>query len=620
MSIALPLLALVFAASAFPWLLVLRARFGHLLAVPATAGGALLLLLVVLLLSRALHAGYIATLVAASIIVGVIGGILAARTPGVFRRPGRYAVALWCPALAGAVVWALTAILAQLIPGASRFGWVMNGDALNNLWYAGVIQHSNGLAIGATQNPVPLPAALISVALGTGAPTSASAATLLTHELAALLVTWVVLLAATCISMGVVVASAVDGRRTGTVALASALGSLLPLTWFVSGLTVQWGYFNLSVLLPTLLAGWLVFLTSTRHPVVAFICLTGLATLTLATWTPAVVLPGALALVLLVRNRAAFRGLARSHAIATFLGVAQVVVWIGIVTIPTYLAQGSALEIPGVGFPPTWWGLLVLAALLVCALLLLRGHTSLPITSGATAILVAGAIASAALLYLASDQPDVFGAYYPKKLAWILLVLTGTIALSFAIAIVAERVRTLPRAIIAVVMCLVLLAAAALPIGGWPETLERQPTARILGDHVRHDGEQDVTDILALTNARHPNILWQSGNPDEPVINEYLLVANGGFVRGDRALMTLVASQYFIYRATGRYSDADVSTLCAMIRRVQPMPTVRTASPTLAAQLHATCPTAKATVRIDTSLRGPRPATTGLTWQVDGIE
>jgi hypothetical protein len=620
MSIALPLLALLFAASAFPWLLLLRMRFGHLLAIPATAGGALLLLLVVLLLSRALHLDYIATLVVASVIVGVAGGDLVARTPGAFRRPGRYAVALWCPALAGALVWALTAILAQLIPGASRFGWVMNGDALNNLWYASVTQHSNGLALGATENPVPLPAALISVALGTGSSTSASAASVLSHELAALLVTWVVLLAATCIAMGVVVASAVDRRRTGIVALASALGSLLPLTWFVSGLTVQWGYFNLNVLLPVLLASWLVFLASRRHPIAAFVCLTGLATLTLATWTPAVLVPGALGLVVLVRNRAEFRGLAGPQAIVTFLGIAQVVCWVGFATIPTYLAQGSALEIPGVGFPPTWWGLLLIAVLLVAALLLLRGHTPLPITSGVTAVLAAGAVASAALLYFASDQPDVFGSYYPKKLAWVLLVLIGTIALSFTIAVVIARVRSLPRTITAAVMCVVLLAAAALPIGGWPETLQRQPIARILGDHVRHNGEQDVTDILALTNAGHPNILWQSGDPDEPIINEYLLAANGGFVRGNRTLINLVASQYFSYRATGRYSDSDVSTLCSMIRRVHPMPTVRTASTTLSARLQAACPSAKAIVRIDTSLRGPGPATTGATWQVDGIE
>jgi len=620
MSVALPLLALLFAVSAFPWLLVLRARFGHLLAIPATAGGALLLLLVVLLVSRAVNANYVAALAIVSGITGAIGGALAARTPGVFRRPGRYAVALWCPALLGALVWGLTATMAQVVPGASRFGWVMNGDGLNNLWFASVIERTNGLALGADENPVPLPASLISVVLGTGTSESTSAAALLSHQLTALLVTWVVLLAATCVSMGVVIASAIERRRTGAVALASALGSLLPLTWFVSGLTVQWGYFNANVLLPVMLASWLVYLTSQRHPVAAFICLTVLATLTLATWTPAVLLPGALGLVVLIRHRSTFRTLPRSRAIATFLGIAQLVAWVGVVAIPSFLSQGSSLEIPGVGFPPTWWGLLAAVALLVGALVLLRGLSALPITSGAIAILAAAAVASAALLFFARDQPDLFGAYYPKKLAWILLVLLGTIALSFAVAVIAQRVRVRPRTVIAAVMCLGLLAAAALPIGGWPETVQRQPVVRILGDYVRHGGETTVTDILKLTNAKHPNILWQSGNPDEPVVNEYLLAAHGGFVHGDSTLITLVASPYFIYRATGKYDDSDVMTLCSMIRRVHPMPTVRTASTTLARRLHAACPTAKATVLVDTSLRGPRPATTGATWQMDGIE
>src|ERR1700742_4225688 len=165
MIVALPLLALLFAASAFPWLLVLRARFGQLLAVPATGGGALLALLVVLLVSRALHVDIVWALVIASFAVGAVGGVLLARTAGAFRRPGRYAVALWCPALLGAVVWVATATLAQVVPGASRLGWVMNGDALNNIWYANLAVQDDGLLLGASANPVPLPSALIAAVL-----------------------------------------------------------------------------------------------------------------------------------------------------------------------------------------------------------------------------------------------------------------------------------------------------------------------------------------------------------------------------------------------------------------------------------------------------------------------
>jgi hypothetical protein len=620
MSVALPLLLLLFAASAFPWLLVLRARFGHLLAIPATAGGALLLLLLVLVISRELNTDYVATLAVASVITGAIGVSLLVRTPGAFRRPGRHAVALWCPALVGALVWALTVTLAQLTPGASRFGWVMNGDALNNLWDAGVIRHDNGLSLGGAENPVPLPAALISIAIGTGHSATGSAAAALSHELTALLVTWVVLLASTCVAMGVVVASAVNHQRLGTVALASGLGSLLPLTWFVSGLTVQWGYLNVSVLLPILLASWLVYLGSRQHPIAAFACLTGLATLVLATWTPTVLVPGALGAVILIRDRATFRGLTRPGSTVLLLGIGQLVIWAGVVSIPSYLAQGGALEIPGVGFPSTWWGLLAVAALLVGSLLLVRRLTTLAMTSGTIAVLVGGAIASVALLYFASDQPDLFGAYYPKKLAWILLVLYGTIALSFLVAVIARRASVLPRALTVAVMCVALLAAAALPIGGWPESVQRQPVVRILADHVRHDGEKDVTEILALTDAKHPNILWESGDPDEPVINEYLLAAHGGLIHGNKTLISLIANQYFVYRATGKYDDSDIKTLCSMIRQVHPMPTVRTASPTLSTRLRETCPDAKATVLVETSLRGPLPAITGPTWQTDGIE
>jgi hypothetical protein len=620
MSVALPLLAVLFAASALPWLLLLRARFGHRLAIPMTAGGALLLLFVVLLASRLLGVDGVAALAVGSVIAGVVGGILVARAPHALRRPARLSVALWRPALLGALVWVLTAVLAQVIPGASRLGWVMNGDALNNIWYASVIQHSDGLALGAAENPVPLPAALISVALGTGPAATASSAAALSHELTAFTVTWVTLLAVTCVAMGVVVASAIDVRNPRAVAVASGLGSLLPLTWFVSGLTVQWGYFNLDVLLPILLASWLVFLASTPHPVAAFTTLTVLATLALATWTPAALLPVALGLVILIRDRAAFRRPTRLTRAATALGIAQFVVWIGVVTIPTFLSEGSVLEIPGVGFPALWWGLLAVTAVLLVALVVVRHRFALPLTAGTVALVAAGVVASGVLLFFASDQPDVFGAYYPKKFAWILVVVFGAIALSFVVSGVAGRAGLGGWPVAAAVICLVLLCAAALPVGGWPETVERQPVARILGDHVRHGGEQTVADILRLTAAGHPTILWQSGNPDEPIINEYLLVANGGFVHGDTALRTLVSSPYFTYRATGRYDDSDVGSLCSMIRAVPARPVIRTASRTLAARLRAACPAADATVLIDTSLRGPRPTTTGATWQEDGIE
>src|SRR5665811_2205506 len=92
MSVAILLLLVLFAAAAFPWLLVLRARIGHLLAIPATAAAALLLLLVVGVLSHAIGINFLVALISAAVLCGVVGLIVAVRVPSVPRRPGRYAV------------------------------------------------------------------------------------------------------------------------------------------------------------------------------------------------------------------------------------------------------------------------------------------------------------------------------------------------------------------------------------------------------------------------------------------------------------------------------------------------------------------------------------------------
>src|SRR3978361_658368 len=105
MLIGASLLLLLFLAAAFPWLLALRARFGHLFAVPATAVGALVLCPALMALSPLHNTNRIRALVIASVLVGALGILTARRPPKVLRRPGRYGIALWCPALLGAVVW-----------------------------------------------------------------------------------------------------------------------------------------------------------------------------------------------------------------------------------------------------------------------------------------------------------------------------------------------------------------------------------------------------------------------------------------------------------------------------------------------------------------------------------
>jgi hypothetical protein len=621
MIVGAPLLLLLFAASAFPWLLVFRARFGQLIAVPATAGGALFLLLVVLTVSHLLGTYYIAALLVASVIACVLGVIVARRTPNILRRPGRYAIALWCPALLGAVIWIATGIASQLLPGASRFGWVMNGDALNNLGFADVLVRDNGITLDQSTYPVPLSIALIATALGSGAPSSGAARAALEQHLAAFTMVWVLLLAVLCVAVGVVCASLIPRRLISAVAVVSALGSLLPLTWLVTGLGVQWGYFNVDVVLPIALGAWLIYLNSRPHPFVALICLVGFAILALAAWTPVAFLIVILGVALAIRNLGQLRRLPARYLVLLIAAILVTLVFVfGFVNFPAVFNPNGELNATGAGytgFVNVWWAVPILSGLLVLSAIGVRPRTALPTTSGVISLLIAAGLTTGLLVFLASGSGELFDAYYPKKFAWIILVLFGIVVLSFLVGSFAGQVRV---GLLAGIVVLSLFAAVILPPGTWPEVLQRQPMVRILGDYVRHDGESTVREILKLTTAHHPTVLWQSGHPDEPIINEWLLLSHGGLANGDPKLISLVGTPYFLYRTSGHYSDSGVTGLCRILRRLSPGTLVVTANPKLRAELHANCPQIMPTIEVTTSLEGPLPSRTGENWQSDGIE
>jgi hypothetical protein len=241
----------------------------------------------------------------------------------------------------------------------------------------------------------------------------------------------------------------------------------------------------------------------------------------------------------------------------------------------------------------------------------------MPTTSGVISLVIGAALVETLLVYLASGDGELFNAYYPKKFAWILLAILGVILVSFLVGTFAGRVRS---SLIAVVMIATLFVATITPAGTWAEVVQRQPVVRIAGDFVRHDGEATVNEILKLTSSTHATVLWQSGDPDEPIINEWLLLSHGGLANGNPKLIALVGTPYFLYRASGRYEDSGIATLCRILSLLPGHAVVLTASSAVSGQLRSRCPDLHATVVVTTSLKGPIPATTGENWLNDGIE
>ena len=102
-----------------------------------------------------------------------------------------------------------------------------------------------------------------------------------------------------------------------------------------------------------------------------------------------------------------------------------------------------------------------------------------------------------------------------------------------------------------------------------------------------------VTGVIGLAAhlsiARGPGLLWSSGNPDEGLIDFWVLVTHGAQLGEDRRLRVLAITAYRAQRDEGSWQGTDVEELCEVVEKV-PRLTVYTTDPKLADALAESCP------------------------------
>jgi hypothetical protein len=572
------------------WVVIVSPFTGRLLAVPVV-GGALLLAMVALLLLTPFVSIPLGVVALAAITAATgIGSVLAIRHR---RPPSPDSIALWLPATLGALGWLATRAASLLIPDASRLSWAMEGDATNNLHFARRIVEDNGILLGPEQNPVPLVASLLAVPFSLDHVTTAAGS--LESELWIFTGVWTALLAACCITTGVVVASVVDPARRAVVVVASAAGSLLPLTWFVAGLPIEFGYLNVHVALPLLLASWLAYLGAQRSPVIALGALVSLSALLLVTWSPVVLIPVALGTLVAARHRrqllrAGITGLLPGAAIAVFVLLAVCL------TVPSFFAQGKALAAAGHGFPATWLLLSVLAIATVAAAGLLRSRLPTGVFAGAVALVVASYAALSSTFYVARELFDPWNGYYPVKLAWLVAVLLLPVLASVVFAAAAAfRRRSWRIVAVGLTAALSVGVVVAPPVAMPAGYTARQPVERILGGHVWRSGDAAVDVIARLAERDEVGVLWDSASPDEAVINYWALDRSGGGMGGDPPLRAFAFKEYQSFRSSEGQNAFAANALCALLRDRDHAIVIYTDNPSLEDDLTADCSGATAT-------------------------
>lgn len=562
-----------------PWLLLLADRFGS---ATGLALSVIILLFAVLLLmagTAAIGAPLVLVFTILSVAVGIVGAGAMFRLVRCEQAQARRLFAATGPAV-GAVVWLAVVVASRIIPGSGAYGWVMSNDSANNMLFARTQVAAAGIRIGSGENPVPLPAAMLALGMASGRGAVSSDA-LLAHDLTAFVGVWTATICLLCVLVGVVVSMSISVRRAAIRWVIGALASVLRLTWFVVGYPIEYGFFNAHVALVIALASWIVFRRLESRPAVAWGVLALSCTILLAVWSPLVLLPAGLMLVVLIQSRRSLWRPAHGRLVA-IAGTSQLLVFGLFVTTPSLVAQARFLAAGGAAYPFAKWPfILMLAATAAVAVLGFRRFGSRA-ALGVIAQVVACVLAFGALVFAARSTLAPLSSYYPAKLQWLATVFLVVIFLEWMLGLVAQWFRR--RFVLAVAVVITTAAVAQFVqiapdnATGYPRV---DPLRQVLKGALYGPHDETAQLVLRFANDRAPTILWRSGRPDEGYVNFWVLE-----MQAARSSSSLALRQ----AAYGEYDVEKVADLCHIARSVGIPLKVISADSGLTKQVVSACP------------------------------
>ncbi|QEE60852.1 hypothetical protein FVA74_04110 [Salinibacterium sp. dk2585] len=583
----LPLWPLL-AAAAVPWTVAASARMGSFAAIMGAVVATLWLVVAVLMLSPLTPVPMHTAVTAVWTLVGLAGAAMHLGRDVAVARPRRTTVVTWAPAALGGAFWIALSLVSAQLPGASRLALVVHGDSANNVLFARRVLSDNGIAAGPEENPVPLPAALLALALAPGR-SAIEPGELLRHDLTAFTGVWAMVIAGVCLLAGVL-AAAITSRAGGgdlTVAAVGAVVSFVPLSWIVTGYPLEFGFFNAHIALLVVLAAFAGYLVEERSPAhsLALLCLT--ATLLLTVWSPFVLLPAALALVVFLRHRRTLPSVRGWSAVFLLGSFAQLMLYGLLVVLPSFLALSGFLSAPGGAHSVPRW---ILGAVIICTIVLAIAafrSPRHPVVFGVVAVSGGGLLGLALLLFISRNEPTPW-TYYPLKYMWLITVVMLLLSLGVVAAAIVHRIGRRPFRIVA------LLAAATLLFAfvDWvpkPTTREPQagPVVKLLRGEFLGHGDEVVDEITRLADPGQSHVLWRSGSAHEGTINFWLMQMWADSLEGDNELRNA---------AYGLYDINQVADLCRIIDLMDGGTIVHSADAGLGAELAGACPEVGAVV------------------------
>lgn len=575
---------LVLAIAACPWVVWGAARVGSAIAGATALATACVLVLV------GFAVGAVATIDPVLMTMGLAVAAFAAGLVLVIRsRPThlpRRTLAVAAASATALVTWCIGLVVARVLPGADSESWAMIGDGANNVQVARSMLAGSGYIPGADVQ-VPLQSELLTLAMWPGR-TMDGLGELLQHDAAALASFWALALGVTGVAIATAVVSALRTARTLPTAIVAAVASLLTLTWFVSGLPVEWGYLNVHVGLPLALAAWPAYLRSSEHPRAALVACLALAAVVLTSWSPLVVVPGALAATIAIRHRELFGTWGWRRALPLLLVVAAVGGVFFVVYVPAFVAGLGVLAVDGNGFP-VLIGVVVGASVLTVACSLLPGLDR-ETRDGLRATVAAGLIGIGILVAVGLPDPHVFENYYPAKLSWFVIVILLVISTSAMARSLVTTVATRRVGFVAVPAAIAVFAAAALlPPLEAPGYHSPSPWVRMLAGSVWNTGDDAVALMADLEESEPIALLWDSRNPDEAMINYWVLDFRGSGVTGAPEARSVTAIAYRKFHDLGSTQPESTGRLCVLGEHLDGPLVAYTDDPTLETRVAEAC-------------------------------
>ena len=377
-------------------------------------------------------------IVEASVLAFVIGRTARLPHREFSSRLARYSLFFIVPVAATGVM-----VVSSLV-GRSGTAWAMGNDSAFNVMSARILFADGGVNSRLHFDGSPEPHTLLTIVAGTGR-WNVGSWQLFEHDVSAYAQLWFLLIITTSVLSALVAAQVMpSGTPRWFAVLAANAVALVPLTLFVSGYAVRFGFFNATLSLVILLCAWLVSRSDSVSPAIR-LSLLGFASLALlATWGPLVVLPVALGLHPLWQLMCQVRHEGATGLRKLILPGAVIVVnilYVALVTVADLISAQSALANDGGIFWMSPYLAVGVVGLTLCLLAVTgRFQKSWSGFIDGLAATLGGVVATAFLVFQRRDQANLWG-YYPIKFSWLLVTLFGIVSLAIILSLISRLTR-----------------------------------------------------------------------------------------------------------------------------------------------------------------------------------